>query len=66
VRPALRTAVTGWLGFMDAAILDWVQERDMSRAKLRELLLAMFAGALFAAQQADPRIRLRLDSPVDA
>jgi AcrR family transcriptional regulator len=66
VRPALRTAVTGWLGFMDAAILDWVQECDMSRAKLRDLLLAMFAGALFAAQQADPRIRLRLDSPVDA
>lgn len=59
-RPALRNAVKGWLGYMDAAILDWAQTRDLPRAKLRDLLLAVFAGALVAAQQADPRIRLRL------
>src|SRR5437870_4767545 len=59
-RPALRSAIKGWLGFMDAAILDWAQARDLPRAKLRDLLLAVFAGALIAAQQADPRIRLRL------
>jgi AcrR family transcriptional regulator len=58
-RPALRNAVKGWLGYMDAAILDWAQARDLPRAKLRDLLLAVFAGALAAAQQADPRIRLR-------
>jgi len=59
-RPALRNAVKGWLGYMDAAILDWAQARDLPRAKLRDLLLAVFAGALMAAQQADPRIRLAL------
>jgi AcrR family transcriptional regulator len=59
-RPALRNAVKGWLGYMDAAILDWAQARDLPRAKLRDLLLAVFAGALVAAQQADPQIRLRL------
>ena len=59
-RPALRTALRGWLGYMDAAILDWAQARDLSRAKLRELLLSAFAAALFSAQQVDPRVQLRL------
>jgi AcrR family transcriptional regulator len=59
-RPALRSAIKGWLGYMDAAILDWTQERDLPREKLRDLLLSVFAGALMAAQQADPRVRLRL------
>jgi AcrR family transcriptional regulator len=60
-RPALRTAIRGWLGYMDAAILDWTQARDLPRAKLRELLIAAFVAALFAAQQVDPKIRLGLD-----
>jgi AcrR family transcriptional regulator len=59
-RPALRTAIKGWLGYMDAAILDWTERKDLPRAKLRDLLLAAFAGSLMAAQQADPRVRLRL------
>ena len=59
-RPALRVAIRGWLGYMDAAILDWAKARDMRREKLRDLLLAAFAGTLMAAQQADPRVRLRL------
>ena len=62
-RPALRAAIKGWLGYMDAAILDWAQTRDMPRTRLRDLLLAVFAGALMAAQQADPRVRLRLGPP---
>jgi AcrR family transcriptional regulator len=59
-RPALRTAIQGWLGYMDAAILDWTQAKDLPRETLRDLLLAVFGGALAAAQQADPRIQLRL------
>jgi AcrR family transcriptional regulator len=59
-RPALRVAIKGWLGYMDAAILDWTQARDLPREKLRELLVAAFAGALFAAQQVDPKIELQL------
>jgi AcrR family transcriptional regulator len=59
-RPALRSAINGWLGYMDAAILDWTRARDLPREKLRDLLLAVFAAALMAAQQADPRVRLRL------
>jgi AcrR family transcriptional regulator len=57
---ALRTAIKGWLGFMDAAILDWTQNGDLPRSKLRELLLASFLAALLAAQQVDPEIKLSL------
>jgi AcrR family transcriptional regulator len=59
-RPALRTALQGWLGYIDAAILDWVENHDLAREQLRDLLVAAFAAALFAAQQADPEIQLRL------
>jgi AcrR family transcriptional regulator len=59
-RPALRAAIKGWLGYMDAAILDWTQNQDLPREQLRELLLAAFGGTLMAAHQADPRIRLHL------
>ena len=59
-RPALRTAIKGWLGYMDAAILDWTENKDLPREKLRDLLLAAFGATLMAAHQADPRIRLQL------
>lgn len=61
-RPALRTAVKGWLGYMDAAILDWTQARDLPREKLRDLLLATFVASLLAASQIDPKIELKLGS----
>jgi AcrR family transcriptional regulator len=59
-RPALRTALKGWLGYMDAAILDWTQAGDISREQLRDLLLAAFVASLMAAQQVDPKIELKL------
>jgi AcrR family transcriptional regulator len=60
-RPALHIAIKGWLGYMDAAILDWTEARDLPREKLRELLVAAFAAALAAAQQTDPKLQLHLD-----
>jgi AcrR family transcriptional regulator len=58
-RPALRTALKGWLGYIDAAILDWIDNNDLRREQLRDLLLAAFGASLYAAQQADPKIKLR-------
>jgi AcrR family transcriptional regulator len=58
-RPALRVALKGWLGYIDAAILDWIDTDDLKREQLRDLLLAAFGAALLAAQQADPKIKLR-------
>jgi AcrR family transcriptional regulator len=47
--PKLRVAVRGWLWFMDGAILDWLEHRDMSRTELRDFLLGALAGSLSAA-----------------
>jgi AcrR family transcriptional regulator len=58
-RPALRTALKGWLGYIDAAILDWIDARDLRREQIRDLLIASFGAALLAAQNADPKIKLR-------
>lgn len=55
-KPALRTALRGWLGYIDAAILDWTAHHDLTRAQLRDLLLAAFGAAVLAAQQTDPSI----------
>jgi AcrR family transcriptional regulator len=48
-RPATRAAVFGWLAFLDAAILDWIEHGDMPREELHGLLLGTFAGALMAS-----------------
>jgi AcrR family transcriptional regulator len=46
--PLLRTAVRGWLGFMDGACLDWIEHRDLERPELHGLLLATLLGAVLA------------------
>jgi AcrR family transcriptional regulator len=52
--PRARTAVRGWLWFMDGACLDWIAHRDLSRAELHGLLRGTLAGALLAAGVAFP------------
>ncbi len=44
-----RTAVSGWLWFMDGACLNWIEHRDIERGELRDLLLGVLMGALIAA-----------------
>ena len=47
--PALRAAVRGWLWFMDGAVLDWLEHRDLERDRLHGLLLGTLLGAVTAA-----------------
>jgi AcrR family transcriptional regulator len=47
--PALRVAIRGWLGFVEAASLDWLDHGELTRAELRDLLVATLTGALAAA-----------------
>ena len=47
--PALRTAVRGWLWFMDGALEDWLEHRDVDRRELHGLLLGTLLGAVAAA-----------------
>ena len=51
--PKVRAAARAWLWFMDGAILDWLQHRDLTRAELRDFLLGSLAGSLMAAGAAD-------------
>jgi hypothetical protein len=47
--PKARAAVRGWLWFMDGAILDWLEHRDLDRTELRDFLPEALFGALNAA-----------------
>jgi AcrR family transcriptional regulator len=51
--PKLRNAARAWLWFMDGAILDWLDNRDLERGELRDLLLGSLAGSLTAAGGAE-------------
>ncbi|HXQ89236.1 MAG TPA: TetR/AcrR family transcriptional regulator [Solirubrobacterales bacterium] len=46
--PKARTAVSGWLWFMDGACLDWIDHRDIEREEMGGLLLGVLMGALIA------------------
>jgi AcrR family transcriptional regulator len=55
---AVRTALHGFLWFMDGACLDWLAHRDLSREQLRDMLVTTFAGAIGAAVQTGPAVEL--------
>jgi AcrR family transcriptional regulator len=55
---AVRTALHGFLWFMDGACLDWLAHHDLTRHQLRDMLVAAFAGTLGAAMQAGPPVEL--------
>lgn len=56
--PALRTALDGWLSFIEGVSLDWLDHRDLSAEQLRELLVAALAGSLQAALAIDPTLQI--------
>jgi AcrR family transcriptional regulator len=58
--PALRAALRGWLGYVDAVLLDWVDRQDLAADQVRDLIVAAFGAALLAAQQLDPSVQLRV------
>ncbi len=51
--PAQRIALRGWVGFLDAACVDWLMSRDISKADLVRLLASSLTqGPLRAAAAA--------------
>ena len=48
--PAQRIAIRGWVGFLEAACLDWLIARDITKAHLARLLAASVPGTLRAAE----------------
>jgi AcrR family transcriptional regulator len=51
--PALETAVQGWFFFIEGAVLRWLEQRDLERGQLRELLGLALIGSLEAAEAAN-------------
>ncbi len=47
--PRLRLALRGWIGFVEAAILDWIERRGLERDALRDFLADAFVAALKVA-----------------
>ena len=47
--PPVRVAVRGWVGFAEAASLDWLEHREVTREQLRELLASTLVAAVSAA-----------------
>jgi AcrR family transcriptional regulator len=58
--PALRTAVWGWIGFVEAAAIDWLERRELPRDTLRELMVLALVSALDAVRRVDPGLELDL------
>jgi AcrR family transcriptional regulator len=49
----VRIAVRGWVGFAEAASLEWLERREIPRDELRDLLIKALTGAVGAAAQHD-------------
>jgi AcrR family transcriptional regulator len=58
--PALRSALQGWMSFIEGVCLDWLAHRDLELDQLRRLLLEALAGAVAAARALDSELQLSL------
>lgn len=47
--PPLRTMLRGWIGLVEASVLEWVDTRDVDRVRLREMLVAMLEATVATA-----------------
>lgn len=56
--PVLRSAVQGWIFFVEGALLRWLDQGDLTRDELRELLRSVLIDALRAAARIDERLSL--------
>ena len=52
--PAVRLAVRGWIGFVEAVSLDWVERREVARAEVLALLVQTLGWAVSAAAAQRP------------
>jgi AcrR family transcriptional regulator len=54
---ALEIAVRGWVGFAEAASLDWIEHRALPRDGLRAILVSILGASVNAAAAVDPRVQ---------
>ncbi len=51
--PTLRIALRGWIGFLDAACVEWLTDPAITKAQLVELLAASLPGSIRLAKNID-------------
>ncbi|GAA5175349.1 hypothetical protein GCM10023321_81270 [Pseudonocardia eucalypti] len=56
LRPSLRAAIRGWVGYLDEIALDHLEHQELTREELVTLATAALAAALRAAHSLDPAI----------
>jgi hypothetical protein len=44
--PRFETAIRGWIGFVEGAVIDWCVQPKLDRTELRELLVAILGSIL--------------------
>jgi AcrR family transcriptional regulator len=59
-RPALRLAVRGWVGLVEAVTLDWLDHHDVDRERLIAELMSALNSSLAMARSLDPKLKLEL------
>jgi AcrR family transcriptional regulator len=52
----LRHTVRGWVGFVEAVSLEWLDHRELDRTAMRDLLVGTLVHTLSAAVEVDPTI----------
>ncbi|MEV0218959.1 TetR/AcrR family transcriptional regulator [Streptomyces sp. NPDC050704] len=68
IAPLPRTALLGWLCSVEGATLDWIDHHGLSHDLMRELLVKMLGGTLWAVEELDasypaPRPARRVERP---
>jgi AcrR family transcriptional regulator len=59
--PGLQLLLASWMGAQRAACLDWLDNPELDRAPVRDLLLAVFTSSLVTLAAHDPQARDVLD-----
>jgi AcrR family transcriptional regulator len=53
-RPAVRVGLRAWQGYVESAALAWLDNRNLSRDELVEMMVAAFTGIMGAITSVDP------------
>jgi AcrR family transcriptional regulator len=53
-RPAVRVGLRAWQGYVEGATLGWLENRDLDRDALVQMLMSAFTGFVRAIAAADP------------
>jgi AcrR family transcriptional regulator len=57
-RPAVRVGLRAWQGYVETATLAWLDNQEIDRDQLVEMLMSAFVGIIGAISVVDPEVQL--------